>query len=185
MARRLFIVGRGATAERLAELGGHLGYDELRLTAELPDGVTSEDHVVIAEEETSLARQHLVAAASGVLPAYLGYAAPHREGWKALVRLAASELGKDRIDAVCAPAGVDVGAETPEEVAIAVAAELVALRRGRNLPSAGLAITPRRPKPLVEPRPRRLIGAFAGPAPDEPSERDDDDDDEGEGRGKN
>ena len=35
-----------------------------------------------------------------------------------------------------APIGLDIGAETPEEIAIAIAAELVAVRR-RNAPSAG------------------------------------------------
>ena len=45
--------------------------------------------------------------------------------------LAAEKLPAGRLELVCAPAGVDVGAVTPDEVAIAVAAELVAVRRGR------------------------------------------------------
>jgi xanthine dehydrogenase accessory factor len=39
-------------------------------------------------------------------------------------------FGRDLIDRIHAPVGLDVGAETPEEIAIAVAAELVMLRRG-------------------------------------------------------
>jgi xanthine dehydrogenase accessory factor len=188
MARRLIIIGRGATAEKIAEIANHLGYDETRLLADLPDDLASGDHLIIAEEEHSAARDLLVEAARHEpLPEYVGFAAPHREGWKALVRLAAEGIAKPRIDAICAPAGVDVGAETPEEVAVAVAAELVALRRGRRRPSAGLTLTRERPRPLVEPRPRRLLGGFARPAARDDGERGDDrsDDDDGNGEGRN
>jgi xanthine dehydrogenase accessory factor len=52
-------------------------------------------------------------------------------------RLAARGLGDDAAWArLRAPIGLDLGAETPEEIAIAVAAELIALRR-RGEPSAG------------------------------------------------
>jgi xanthine dehydrogenase accessory factor len=168
VARRLIVIGRGVTAERVAALCGPL-YDELRLSEEVV-AVEADDHVVIAEDEPEAGRALLyVAAQAEVLPAYLGYAAPHREGWKALVSLAAREVPKARIDAVSAPAGVDVGAESPDEVAISVAAELVAVRRGRARPSAGLEVTPaRRSKPgAAEARPRRLVGSFARPLPDD------------------
>jgi xanthine dehydrogenase accessory factor len=167
--RRLIVIGRGLTAERVAALCGPL-YDEIRLSEEVVE-VRAEDHMVIAEDEAQAGRALLyMAAQAEVLPAYLGYAAPHREGWKALVSLAAREVAKSRIDAVSAPAGVDVGAETPEEVAIAVAAELVAVRRGRPRPSAGLEVTPRargRKAVAAEARPRRLIGSFGRPISDD------------------
>jgi xanthine dehydrogenase accessory factor len=168
MVKRLIVIGRGVTAERVAALCGQLGYDELRLCEELVD-VLAEDHVVIAEDDPDEGRKVLYAAAQArVVPAYLGFAAPHREGWKALVTLAARDVPKARIDAVSAPAGVDVGAETPDEVAIAVAAELVAIRRGRPRPSAGLEVgAPKRGRG-AEARPRRLIGGFGRPiAPDD------------------
>jgi xanthine dehydrogenase accessory factor len=163
MVRRLIVIGRGVTAERVAALGGQLGYDELRLAADVAD-LSAEDHVVIAEDDPEHGRELLAqAVAADVLPAYLGFAAPHREGWKALVALAARDVPKARIDSVSAPAGVDIGAETPDEVAISVAAELVALRRGRPRPSAGLELgTPRRGRG-AEARPRRLIGNFGRP----------------------
>lgn len=169
VARRLIVIGRGVTAERVAALCGPL-YDELRLSEEVV-AVLADDHMVIAEDEPEAGRALLyMAAQAEVLPAYLGYAAPHREGWKALVSLAAREVPKARIDAVSAPAGVDVGAESPDEVAISVAAELVAVRRGRVRPSAGLEVSApaRRPRPTVaEARPRRLVGSFARPLPDD------------------
>jgi len=47
-----------------------------------------------------------------------------------------SDLGMQRWARLRAPIGLDIGAETPEEIAIAVAAELVACRR-RGAPSVG------------------------------------------------
>jgi xanthine dehydrogenase accessory factor len=47
-----------------------------------------------------------------------------------------SDLGMQRWTRLRAPIGLDIGAETPEEIAIAVAAELVACRR-RGAPSVG------------------------------------------------
>jgi xanthine dehydrogenase accessory factor len=47
-----------------------------------------------------------------------------------------SDLGMQRWSRLRAPIGLDIGAETPEEIAIAVAAELIACRR-RGAPSVG------------------------------------------------
>jgi len=40
-------------------------------------------------------------------------------------------LGEERIAALRAPAGMDLGAETPDEIALSILAELVQVRRGR------------------------------------------------------
>jgi xanthine dehydrogenase accessory factor len=45
-------------------------------------------------------------------------------------RLAAKDVPAERIAHVRCPVGLDIGAQTPEEIAIAVCAELVATRRG-------------------------------------------------------
>jgi xanthine dehydrogenase accessory factor len=132
MSARLFIIGRGATAERLCEFGGALGYGEVRLIDVVPGDVAADDHVIVAEEDARRGQDMLVTAARiEPPPAYLGLAAPYAEGQKALVRLFNEGVPAGRAQHVRAPAGVDVGAETPAEVAIAVAAELVAVRRGR------------------------------------------------------
>ena len=139
--RRLYIVGSGETAERLVELGGALAYDEVHLRNDLPDLIDPDAHVVIAEDDVTRGRALMLELArAAVLPTYAAYAAPHREGWKMLLALAASGIPKERLDAIAAPAGVAVGAETPAEVAIATAAELVALRRELPRPSAGLPV---------------------------------------------
>jgi xanthine dehydrogenase accessory factor len=47
-------------------------------------------------------------------------------------RLRAEGVDEENLRRIHAPIGLDIGARTPEEVAIAVAAEIVALRRGSN-----------------------------------------------------
>ena len=42
-----------------------------------------------------------------------------------------ANLPEERLAALRAPAGIDLGAETPEEIAISIMAELVQVRRGR------------------------------------------------------
>jgi len=53
--------------------------------------------------------------------------------------LIAGEAGAARWARLCAPIGLDVGAETPEEIAVAIAAELVAVRRRGVAPRQPLA----------------------------------------------
>jgi xanthine dehydrogenase accessory factor len=142
---RLVIIGSGHTAERLAELGGQLGYAEIRVTDAVPADLAAGDHVVVAEDDPRRGQAQLVAAARvaaarhAQVPAYLGFAATRAEGVKALVRLVAENVPQLRIDTICSPAGVDVGAETAAEVAISVAAELVAVRHGRARPTSHAA----------------------------------------------
>lgn len=140
MSDRLIILGNGTTAERLAELGRWLGYDEVQVRSDGASDVAASDHVVIAEDSAGPGRALLRQLVAGVAPAYLGYAAPRSEGSGAWIALVRGAVPVERLDEIAAPAGVDVGAESPEEVAIAIAAELVAVRHGRPRPSAGLPL---------------------------------------------
>lgn len=63
-------------------------------------------------------------------PAYVGMIGSRRRTRAALEALAREGIGADRLAAVHAPIGLDVEAETPEEIAVAIAAELVMVRRG-------------------------------------------------------
>jgi xanthine dehydrogenase accessory factor len=63
-------------------------------------------------------------------PAYIGMIGSRRRVRATYVQLVEEGFGRDLIDRIHAPVGLDVGAETPEEIAVAVAAELVMLRRG-------------------------------------------------------
>lgn len=65
-----------------------------------------------------------------VQPAYLGMVGSRRRVRAALEQLAGEGIARERLGAIHAPIGLDVGAETPAEIAVAIAAELVQVRRG-------------------------------------------------------
>jgi xanthine dehydrogenase accessory factor len=62
--------------------------------------------------------------------AYVGMVGSQRRVRAALQELAAEGIDRERLLRVHAPIGLDIGAETPEEIAVAVVAEIVRLRRG-------------------------------------------------------
>jgi xanthine dehydrogenase accessory factor len=66
---------------------------------------------------------------------YIGAMGSRRTHADRLVRLLDAGVGDDAITRVMAPIGLDIGARTPEETAIAICAEIIALRTGRPAPS--------------------------------------------------
>ena len=64
------------------------------------------------------------------VPAYVGMIGSRRRTRAALEQLARDGVAEERLRAVHAPIGLDVNAETPEEIAVAIGAELVMARRG-------------------------------------------------------
>jgi xanthine dehydrogenase accessory factor len=72
-------------------------------------------------------------------PAYIGMIGSRRRVRATYVQLVDEGFSMDLIDRIHAPVGLDVGAETPAEIAVAVAAELVMARRGgTGLPLKGV-----------------------------------------------
>jgi len=88
--------------------------------------IVTHDHR-LDEELLELAIQHR--------PRFIGLVGSQRKTFRLLQRIGA-RLGADSAEAmglarVYAPVGLDIGAIGPEEIAISIVAELVALRRGR------------------------------------------------------
>jgi xanthine dehydrogenase accessory factor len=65
-------------------------------------------------------------------PAYLGMIGSRRRVRAAFEALLADGIAAERLADVRAPIGLDLGAETPEEIALAIASEIVAQRRGAS-----------------------------------------------------
>ncbi|HKJ03281.1 MAG TPA: XdhC family protein [Longimicrobiales bacterium] len=63
-------------------------------------------------------------------PAYIGMIGSRRRVRATFVQLLDDGIPRERLGVIHAPVGLDIGAETPEEIAVAVAAELVLVRRG-------------------------------------------------------
>jgi xanthine dehydrogenase accessory factor len=151
----LVIVGAGHVARPLCEVGALLGF-RVTVLDDRPEFATRERFpraaavrpADFADPLRGIAitrRTYLVLVTRGhkydfealrglllgtEVPAYVGMIGSRRRTRAALEALAAEGIGADRLAAVHAPIGLDVGAETPEEIAVAIAAELVMVRRG-------------------------------------------------------
>lgn len=64
--------------------------------------------------------------------AYVGVVASRRKAKVMFAKLLRDGYGQERLEGVRAPIGLDLGAETPEEIAVAIVAEILALRGGRD-----------------------------------------------------
>ncbi|HEU4885777.1 MAG TPA: XdhC/CoxI family protein [Longimicrobium sp.] len=156
----LVIVGAGHVARPLCRLGAMLGF-RVTVLDDRPEFATRERFPEAVEVRPARfddpfrdvrihARTYLVLVTRGhkydfealrdilhrpQLPAYVGMIGSRRRTRAALEQLARDGIGDDRLRTVHAPIGLDVGAETPEEIAVAIAAELVmALRGGTGRP---------------------------------------------------
>lgn len=151
----LVIVGAGHIARPLCRVGAMLGFRVIVLD-DRPGFATRERfpeaHVLVKADFSNLFRDvrlgsstHLVLVTRGhkydfeVLRellrgdtelAYIGMVGSQRRVRAALEQLVQEGIRRERLETVYAPIGLDIGAETPEEIAISVAAELTRLRRG-------------------------------------------------------
>jgi xanthine dehydrogenase accessory factor len=87
--------------------------------------------------------EDMIERAVAMHPAYLGLVASRRRGEAVLGYLAERGVAQDQLDRVHAPAGLDLGRTSHEEMAVAILAELVKLRAAGALPGV--------PGPLAEP----------------------------------
>ena len=155
-APRLVICGAGHVGAALAKLGSFVGY-RTKLIDDRADFVNSERfpnediELILATNWTEAVRNavgngkgvavavvtrghyedeqcmHAVVAAS---PDYVGLIGSKRRTTIVIDRLRQAGASEDVLTKVHAPIGLDIGAVSPEEVALAIIAEIVAERRG-------------------------------------------------------
>jgi len=151
-AQRLIIVGAGHIAQPLASMGSMLGFhvtviDDRHQFAnrerfptaneiivkpfrEAIDGLRLDKHCFLV----SVTRGHAydeeaVAAALRQPCGFVGMIGSRRRVRTTLDRLVEAGIPRERIEDVHAPLGLDIGAETPEEIAVAIIAEIIRERR--------------------------------------------------------
>jgi xanthine dehydrogenase accessory factor len=152
-AQRLVIAGAGHIAQPLAYLGSMLGFHvtviDDRASFANRERFPTADQIIVkpfgAAIESlrldrhcylvSLTRGHafdeevIGAALRHTEGAFIGMIGSRRRVRATLDRIAEAGVPADRIEQVHAPLGVDIGAETPEEIALAIIGELVRERR--------------------------------------------------------
>jgi xanthine dehydrogenase accessory factor len=124
----LVIVGGSPMTHTLAELARALDWStDLLSTEEFTAGCADERSMVIVATQGH-GDEDMIERAVAMRPAYLGLVASRRRGEAVLGYLAERGVPKDQLDRVHAPAGLDLGRTTHEEMAVAIMAELVQLR---------------------------------------------------------
>jgi xanthine dehydrogenase accessory factor len=130
----LVIVGSSPMTRTLAELARALDWrTDLVSPAEFTVGHADERSLVIVATQGH-GDEDMIERAAAVRPAYLGLVASRKRGESLLGYLAERGVPQDQLDRVHAPAGLDLGRTTHEEMAVAILAELVQLRASGALP---------------------------------------------------
>ena len=135
--------GRWATKERFPDADEiHVKYADEYLAEARVDSST---YVVVLSHDPKLDDPALIDVLRK--PArYIGAIGSRTTNQKRRARLLQAGLPDELIDRIHAPIGLDIGAETPDEIALAIMAEMIAAKNGRDdrpLPAevAGSAVT--------------------------------------------
>jgi xanthine dehydrogenase accessory factor len=124
--------GDGPVARALVDLGRAMGHDVRSATDPLPD-----DLVALVVASHGDAEEPLLEKALRAGVPYVGLVASRRRGAAVLASLEVSDEQRIRVHT---PAGLDIGARTPAEIALSIYAQLVAERAGvRESPPAAPA----------------------------------------------
>ena len=140
----LVICGASPVAVALADLGGRLGF---LVTVAAP----AEDHSKFGETDVTITdydlskliatERYIVVATQGrgdeaalmaalSAPArHVAFVGSHRKAAALRASLATKGADAERLAAMHSPAGIDIGAVTPEEIALSILTEIVELRR--------------------------------------------------------
>ena len=128
-APRLVLFGATPAVEALARIGEAMGYRVESAPEAQAHLSLSGAHVLIAtmgDEDLELLQKVLAAE-----PAYVGVVASRKRFEHVRQTLAACGVPSAALDRVFAPAGLDLGARTPEEIALSVMAQIVQQRRAQ------------------------------------------------------
>ena len=150
---RLVIAGASPVAEALAGLAARLGYrialaalaeDHTRF-AEVAEriegfdlaalGVREEDWVVVSTQGKR--DREALAAALKSAARYVAFVGSRRKAEALAAQLRAQGIGEDRLAQLKAPAGLDIRAIEPGEIALSILAEIIARRRSVLRPGEG------------------------------------------------
>jgi xanthine dehydrogenase accessory factor len=141
-APRVLVEGDTPIVHALLKLGGELGLEMVGGAFE----VRPDDLAVIAAGHGRGEVPVLTAGLEAGVP-YVGLVASRRRGAGVLGELKGDGVPQERLDRIDTPAGFDIGARTPEEIALAILARIVQIRRAPKQqvtavdPVCGMAVT--------------------------------------------
>lgn len=150
---RLVVVGASPIADPLVRLGKMTGFEVIVVSSQAVDGgrfadaddvrcgmpseicsalaLDSNSFVVITAHDYKYEVPVLKDLSTAKL-AYVGFVASRRRGKAVLDFLSTTGSDPEDIAEIRVPVGLDIGAVTPEEIAVSISAELIAVRNGRG-----------------------------------------------------
>jgi xanthine dehydrogenase accessory factor len=148
-APHVVVIGRSPAASALTAMADALGWRSTSVDAEHSEGpfdLTSADvrassFVVVATQGHY--DEDALRAALATPSAYVGLVASRKRAESVLGYLRDRGVAEDDLARVHAPAGVDLGKVQPNEIAVAILAELVQLRASGSLPDTVTEPAPR------------------------------------------
>ena len=171
----LVIIGRSPVARTLAKLALNLEYavtviSPLAATDAFPVGIriltdasiddvktTPKTYVVVSTQGED--DEEGVELALGIGASYTGFVASRTKGEKVIGYLREKGLSPDLLERVKYPAGLDIGAASPEEIALSILAEIVKLKSRKSEPESAAALHDNRKPPSSQ------AASFASTAP--------------------
>ncbi len=146
----LLLVGHGPVIDALARLGETVDLDVVQLPAEAADRIaatatTARASIVVASHSDD--DVEVVARALATPARYVSLVASRKRAASVVERLRRRAVPVGRLDELRAPAGLDIGAVTPPEIAVSILAEIVQSRRSdkpelTTPPAAAEAVDP-------------------------------------------
>ena len=136
-APRVLVEGDMPIVHALLQIGGELGLDMVGVVGGEFEPRPDDLALVVAGH----GREELPALKAGLeagLP-YVGLVASRRRGVGVLGELKSDGVAQELLDRIDTPAGLDIGARTPEEIAVSILAKIVAVRRApRTTPATAV-----------------------------------------------
>src|SRR5215831_474786 len=142
----LVIFGRSLVAQTLARLGAAIDYRVTVVTTGAGECFQSADKVVERVEDcgTGIGREAFIVVATqgeddeealeqaSLLGArYTAFVASKKKAGKVFEYLAQKGISEERLERIKAPAGLDIQASVPEEIAVSILAEMIQTKAGK------------------------------------------------------
>jgi xanthine dehydrogenase accessory factor len=128
VAPRVLVVGETPIASALVRVGAELDLDMVTAPGGDVEPVEGDLALVVAAHGRDELRALRLGLEAGI--PYVGLVASRVRGAAVADELRAEGVAPERVAALETPAGLDIGARTPNEIALSILARIVAVRRG-------------------------------------------------------
>ena len=167
-APRVLVVGDTPIAAAVSSLGAELGLDVVSVEGGAPEPSAGDLALVVAGHGRD--ELHTLRRGLDIGVPYVGLVASHKRGAGVLAELRADGVPEQQLELIDVPAGLDIGARAPAEIALSILAQIVAVRRGKSVaaperaqvPAAASVPSSKAPPIAIDPICGMTVAAVAG-----------------------